>query len=243
MPVKVITGPTSEPLTLAEVKNHLRIYACEEWTSGVEYVVGDLIGGTDGNTYRCTADHTAAALNKPITGADYEDFWEAYTDPEDAYLNSLITMTREYAEFTLCHRAFAQQTLTYTTDEWRTPIKLPRPPLIAISSCTYKDEDGTVHTLIEDVDFFVDKNQEPARIFPADYWPTAKLWKVSPITIVYTAGHATPPDELKQWMLLMIAHYYENREAILPMGHNIMRTPYGSDYLLQGYRTFGAGDE
>jgi len=37
----------------------------------------------------------------------------------------------------------------------------------------------------------------------------------------------------------MVAHYYENRQAILPMGHNIMKTPFVADYLLQSYRMFG----
>lgn len=36
----------------------------------------NLINGTDGNTYKCIAAHTAAAANRPITGADYEIYWE-----------------------------------------------------------------------------------------------------------------------------------------------------------------------
>ncbi len=245
MPVKVITPPTAEPLALTEVKNHLRLYACEEWTEGAEYEVGDLIGGTDGNTYRCIDDHTAAALNQPITGAGYEDFWEEYTDPEDAYLNSLIKITREYAEFTLCHRAFAQQTLEYTTDEFRNVIRLPRPPLIDILEFEYTDAEGGVTPLVEDTDYVVDDRSEPALIMPAfgKGWPTDKLAQVNPVRVRYTAGYASPPEELRSWMLLMIAHYYENREAILPMGHNIMKNPFASDWLLQGYRTFGAGDD
>jgi len=38
-----------------------------------------LVNGTDDNTYRCIAAHTAAAANKPITGADYEIYWEQET--------------------------------------------------------------------------------------------------------------------------------------------------------------------
>jgi len=39
----------------------------------------NLVNGTDGNTYKCIAAHTAAAANKPITGADYEIYWEQET--------------------------------------------------------------------------------------------------------------------------------------------------------------------
>ena len=35
--------------------------------------------GSDGNDYKCTAAHTAAAANKPITGADYADYWSVLT--------------------------------------------------------------------------------------------------------------------------------------------------------------------
>lgn len=36
----------------------------------------NLVNGSDGNTYKCIAAHTAAAANKPVTGADYEIYWE-----------------------------------------------------------------------------------------------------------------------------------------------------------------------
>ena len=33
------------------------------------------VTGTDGNIYECTRSHTMAAVNHPITGADYTTFW------------------------------------------------------------------------------------------------------------------------------------------------------------------------
>jgi len=35
-----------------------------------------LVNGTDDKLYKCIAAHTAAAANKPITGANYEIYWE-----------------------------------------------------------------------------------------------------------------------------------------------------------------------
>lgn len=35
--------------------------------------------GTDGNDYKCSVAHTATTDNKPITGGDYADYWEALT--------------------------------------------------------------------------------------------------------------------------------------------------------------------
>lgn len=59
------------------------------------------------------------------------------------------------------------------------------------------------------------------------------------LEVTYQAGYDNPPEEYKLWQRMMVAHYYENRQAILPLGHNIMKTPFVADYLLQGYRTFG----
>lgn len=36
----------------------------------------NMVLGTDGKDYRPVLTHTAASANKPITGADYTDFWE-----------------------------------------------------------------------------------------------------------------------------------------------------------------------
>ena len=36
-----------------------------------------LVYGSNGNQYRCILDHTSAASNKPITGANYATYWEA----------------------------------------------------------------------------------------------------------------------------------------------------------------------
>lgn len=37
----------------------------------------DVVVGTDGNDYECIRNHTSAATNKPVTGADYTTFWKA----------------------------------------------------------------------------------------------------------------------------------------------------------------------
>jgi hypothetical protein len=36
-----------------------------------------VVVGTDGNDYECIRNHTSAATNKPITGANYTSYWEA----------------------------------------------------------------------------------------------------------------------------------------------------------------------
>jgi uncharacterized phiE125 gp8 family phage protein len=142
---------------------------------------------------------------------------------EDALLTSLITVAREYCEGYLW-RALATQTIeAYPA---RFPccncIELPRPPLQSVTSIQYKDSSGTETTMTEGTDYIVDADSNVGRIV----LPNGKLWPVAsypvnPIKIVYVAGYCKEnpiPISIKQAMLLLIGHWYANREAVGAVG-------------------------
>jgi len=68
-----------------------------------------------------------------------------------------------------------------------------------------------------DTDYIVDTDSTVGKIvLPyAKVWPTATLYTVNPIKIRYVAGYTTIPISIKQSMLLLIGHWYANREAVL----------------------------
>jgi hypothetical protein len=48
-----------------------------------------------------------------------------------------------------------------------------------------------------------------------DYdWPTFTAYPVNPVRIRYVTGYTTCPAAIKLAMLLMIAYWYSNREAV-----------------------------
>jgi uncharacterized phiE125 gp8 family phage protein len=103
-------------------------------------------------------------------------------------------------------------------------ILVPRPPLISVSSITYVDGNGTTQTLSAAA-YKVDTDSEPGRITPAyGYcWPTTRA-EINAIAITYVAGYATRaavPASIKQAMLLLIGHWYENREAVGQVGGTV----------------------
>ncbi len=108
------------------------------------------------------------------------------------------------------------------------------PPLVSIESIEYTTVDGDKVTL-DAADYDVNARGEPATV----QLNIRLIGPVKELVITYRAGYETPPNEYLLWQKLMVAHYYENRQAILPMGHNIMKTPFAADYLLQSYRMFG----
>lgn len=150
---------------------------------------------------------------------------------DDAMFDGVwIPAAREWVE-TVTRRAIPQQTweLTYDqfpgrqVDDYRPPtwrygiIRFPRPPLISVDAVSYiGPADTTVYTAT--TEFQTDTNTEPGRCAPAAYkvWPTTNPLVMKAVKIQYTCGYASAalvPARLKQAVLLMVGHLYENREA------------------------------
>lgn len=159
MKYAVTTAPTVQPVTLADVKAHLRT------------VAGD-------------------------------------TSEDAAILTPLISAAREYCE-NVTGRALAAQTVKAYPDSWGT-LRLPRPPITTVTSIKYYDVDDVAYTLaateyaIDLIDGVITILEEPAE----------ELRGVNPIVIEYTAGYTTVPMAIRQAMLLLIGHWYTNREAV-----------------------------
>ncbi len=140
---------------------------------------------------------------------------------EDDLITALIVAAREYAEG-FQNRAYITQTWELWLDDWPSDcISIPRPPLQSTDfKIEYYDTDNTKHTWSSD-DYSVDINHEPGRVFrnSGKSWPSESLRPRNAICVTYTAGYGDAatdvPQKIRQALLLLIAHYYENREAVV----------------------------
>lgn len=208
---RVIVGPTIEPITLAEARDHLRLDA-----------------------YDSPAVH-----------------------PDDAIVTALITVAREWAEqFT--GRTIAQVMLELVLDNFpcdtcagTNVIELLGGPVQVVTSFVYLDGEEVEQDL---VDFQLDIFSNPPRLSPAASasWPATfgnpenvvgVTAQMNTVRIRYLAGYTLPgdspdymplPKSIKQAMLLVIGHYYENREDTTPT--KIDQIPMGAEALLRNYR-------
>lgn len=132
---------------------------------------------------------------------------------DDEELKRLITVARTQVE-QLTRRTMLTTTRVLKLDCFPGHIKLLFPPVIAVSSITYLDENGDSQTLASD-QYVVSIANQPGVIVPADnvIWPET-IDQVDAVTVTYTAGYASValvPAPLKQAMLLLIREAYENR--------------------------------
>uniref|UniRef100_A0A6M3K180 Putative head-tail connector n=1 Tax=viral metagenome TaxID=1070528 RepID=A0A6M3K180_9ZZZZ len=106
----------------------------------------------------------------------------------------------------------------------------------------YYDTDNT-EAYFDASNYFMDLKSEPGRISLAygKSWPTTTLRPVNGIKVTFTAGYgdaaSSVPAAVRQAMLLLIGHLYENREAVVT-GTMVNEMPLGVSALLWKRRAF-----
>lgn len=211
MPItKIVTEPVAEPITIAEAATHCRI-------------------------------------DFPTTEAEY--------------LQSLILVARRYVE-NATNRALIDRTIDWYFDwfpnksyRWdypytQQPICVPYAPLVSVTSIKYTDTNSVQQTWDSSY-YTVDTDSDEGRIYPVygQYYPTDVQYISNAIVIRYVAGYTITtdspqdspldyadnvPQELKQAMLLVVGHLYENRE--LSTMDSINTLPFGVKELIGSYR-------
>jgi hypothetical protein len=67
-------------------------------------------------------------------------------------------------------------------------IRLPRSPLLAVEDVQYRDTNGDLQPLTNEVDYFVDDAAEPATVQPVVRWP-ATYDAPDAVQITFRAGY------------------------------------------------------
>lgn len=182
-----------------------------------------------------------AVTTEPLTSTEVKLHLRVDDTTEDNLITILITAAREYCE-NYTGRALATQTVeayfdTFGSDDY---LELPRPPLQSVTSVIYKDSAGTETTMTVNTDYIVDSNSNVGRIvLPyGETWPSFTAYPVNPIKITYVCGYYTSnsiPKSIKQAMLLLIGHWYANRETVL-IGAISKQLEFTVSALLSQYR-------
>jgi uncharacterized phiE125 gp8 family phage protein len=167
----------------------------------------------------------------------------APTSAEDTLISSLITTAREHVENVL-RRALITQTWEMWLDYFpEGDLEIPLPPLASITSIKYYDTANAEATFAA-ANYFVDTKSNPGRVVLSygTAWPSVSLRQINGVCITFVAGYgaaAAIPQAIKQAMLLLIAYWYDQREAVLTTGAMPKEVPLAVDALLMPHRVFG----
>lgn len=149
---------------------------------------------------------------------------------DDAWFDDAIAEAREHIE------SYLQSTLIETEWELQTAdfpwcadsyyLPLPMGPVINVAAFTYLDRDGNRTTLDADSAYTLVKHGTAGHLIPGYQvtWPAARGPFPGNLVIRYTAGYQSAgspagadgvPRAIKRACKLLVAHWYENREAIV----------------------------
>lgn len=185
-------------------------------------------------------------VTEPVTLAEAKTHCRVDTSDDDTYLTALINLGRIYVEDIL--------DITMITTVWEArydvfplwELTLPRPPMAAQTvTVIYRDESGTNQTITSVAGFQADPYVTPGRIYPLynGVWPAVRGDENS-VTVRWTAGYgaaASVPQNLKHLVLLLVAHWYANREPVTQANLQLQNIPMTFQTLLAqsgwgGYR-------
>jgi uncharacterized phiE125 gp8 family phage protein len=186
-----------------------------------------------------------APAAEPVSASEAKSHMRVDTTADDTYIGTLITVARQNVENHL-RRALINQTWELVLDEFPAGVfRLPKPPLVSVTSIKYTDEDA-VEATFSSANYLVDTDTEPGRVVLKNgvSWPAVTLKEAGAVRVRYVAGYGAAgsnvPQAIRQAILLVIGSLYENREDVLvAQGVTVTTLPFGVEALLASYRVYG----
>lgn len=192
--------------------------------------------------YRSLTRTTPPAV-EPVTLAEAKAHCRVDTSDDDTYIGTLITAARQWVEEYL-DRSLVNTQWTMRLDAFPYEIELPRPPIassgtVTAVTLTYTLGDDSTATLSTSA-YRVDRQSTPGvvRQLRNGTWP-ANLDDYNAVQVTWWGGYGatglTVPAAIRHAMLMLIAHWYEYRGAVLT-GSISKEIEYGVKSLLDSQR-------
>ncbi|MDX0555546.1 phage gp6-like head-tail connector protein [Sinorhizobium medicae] len=164
-----------------------------------------------------------------------------FTD-DDAYITALAEAAQDWlsGENNWLGRSVVEQTWELKLERFPSgKVDLPKPPLIEVTGVFYTPSDGGAEVEIADFREIDVGVSEGGYILPAKNtdWPVTD-GEPGSVRITFESGYSDVPKSIKHAALLMIGHWYENREAASQA--KISDLPMAVDALLYPYRNWRA---
>lgn len=182
---------------------------------------------------------TAAAAD-PVSLTEAKAHLRVAGSDEDTHITNLITAATQFCQ-QVTRMQFVTATLRLSMDSFADDaylchgaIEVPRPPLQSVVSIGYTDTDGASQTWSSS-EYSVDTYSRPGRITEAYGYIFPSTQEIPhAVNVTFVAGYgnaAAVPQSIKQAILLVIGHWYENRENVV-VGGSVADLPMSARHLL-----------
>ncbi|AIQ54571.1 hypothetical protein R70331_25710 [Paenibacillus sp. FSL R7-0331] len=155
---------------------------------------------------------------------------------EDGLITTLISVAREYAEDRQWKKLAVRTFELYAADA--RSFRLP-PPCQEILSVIVTDREGqTVELAAADYYLYSDNSKATLELVSTYKYPALSVENKFPVQIQFNSGliPAAVPKKTKHAILMLIGHWYENREASTEKKRE--KPPFAVDALLDMDRTW-----
>lgn len=167
-------------------------------------------------------------------------------DDDNETIDALISAAMSYADgwTGILGRCLVEQTWRQDFDDIWGCLRIPLFPVISISSVKYRDTQNVEQTISSSNYTLQTDDLGSFARFLSNYSAPALYTELPRVSLTYKAGYANGgteqaptlgavPGAIKQALLMLIAHWYENREAVtmgapvvLPMAVESLLSPF-----------------
>jgi uncharacterized phiE125 gp8 family phage protein len=182
---------------------------------------------------------TVAPTSEPISLVEAKAHLRIDSTDEDDLIGALISAATAHLDgySGILGRALITQTWRQDFPALEEPLRLPLRPVASVSSVTYYDADNASQTLANTVyGLFSDALGAYVALKPGQTFPTA-YDRRDAVSVTFICGESAAPAPIKQAALLLIGHWYVNREAVVISG--AVELPMAVAALLRPYSTVG----
>jgi len=151
-------------------------------------------------------------------------------DADDALIASLVAAATARAE-RYTGMAFGEQTWEQVLDTFpAAAIDLGLGPVVSVGFVRFIDSAGDEQD-VDSAEYEIDTVSRDGWVVPSSDWPTP-MDTINAVRVRFVVG-TTPPADVRAAVLLMVGHWYANREAAGPAMQAI---PIGAEALLDLHR-------
>lgn len=179
----------------------------------------------------------------PVTLAEAKAHCRIDHSDNDSMITSLIDAAVSYLDgYTgILGRCLIEQTWELYYDTFPCgDLRIPLGKLISITSVEYVDPTTLLYVTWASANYEVDTYSLDGWVIPVDGWPTPADTS-NAIRVTFKAGYGDEagdvPAAIRQAILMMIGHWYENRETVI-VGETAAQLPLAAEALLAPFRAF-----